>query len=103
MLGRLACHFPATKGCSYRLIRNFVRLVLNRERDQDGLYGAGALGEASLVTRMSKMREWLDSHRYEPDLFQYRKEPRGALLRVDFKIEKEAFEFADAFGGSLVR
>lgn len=56
------------------------------------------LGDGSLVARMGKMREWLDSHRYEPDLFQY----RGAVLRVDFKVENEAFEFAEAFGGNHV-
>ena len=61
------------------------------------------LDARGLVTRMSEMREWLDSHRYEPDLFQYRMERRGALLRVDFKIESEAFAFAEAFNGSLVR
>jgi hypothetical protein len=52
---------------------------------------------------MSEMRVWLDSHRYEPDLFQYRMQRRGALMRVDFKIEKEAFAFAEAFGGSVLR
>ena len=61
------------------------------------------LGEDGLVGRMSEMREWLDRHRYEPDLFRYRMERRGALLRVDFKIESEAFAFAEAFGGSLGR
>ena len=61
------------------------------------------LDAGGLMARMSKMREWLDSHRYEPDLFQYRMERSGALLRVDFKIESEAFAFAEAFGGSLVR
>lgn len=61
------------------------------------------LGDRSLVARMSEMRLWLDSNRYEPDLFQYRMGRGGALLRVDFKIESEAFAFAEAFGGSLVR
>lgn len=61
------------------------------------------LGEANLVARMSEMRLWLDSHRYEPDLFQHRTEPGGAVLRVDFKVESEAFEFAEAFGGSIIR
>ena len=27
----------------------------------------------------------------------------GVLLRVDFKIEREAFAFAEAFGGSISR
>ena len=61
------------------------------------------LAEDGLVTRMSEMSVWLDSHRYEPDLFQYRMQRRGALMRVDFKIEKEAFAFAEAFGGSVLR
>jgi hypothetical protein len=61
------------------------------------------LGMDSLVARMSGMREWLDRHRYEPDLFQYRMVPQGAVLRVDFKVENEAFEFAEAFGGSILR
>ena len=47
-------------------------------------------------------RAWLDSHGYEPDLFQYRTKPNGpTMLRVDFKFEKEAFAFAEAFDGSL--
>ena len=47
------------------------------------------LGEDGLVGRMSEMREWLESHHYEPDLFRYRMERRGAMLRVDFKIERK--------------
>lgn len=61
------------------------------------------LDEKSLVTRMSEMRVWLDAHRYEPDLFQYRMVGRGAVVRVDFKVEPEAFAFAEAFNGSLAR
>jgi hypothetical protein len=61
------------------------------------------LHEGDLVGRMSEMRVWLDRHRYEPDLFQYRTERRGAVLRVEFKIEREAFEFAEAFLGNVLR
>jgi len=61
------------------------------------------LHEANLMSAMSEMRVWLDTHGYEPDLFQYRTEARGALLRVDFKFESEAFAFAEAFDGSLIR
>jgi hypothetical protein len=64
---------------------------------------AVCFNEDGLVARMSEMRVWLDRHRYEPDLFQYQKEPGGPLIRVEFKIEQEAFEFAEAFGGSVVR
>ena len=61
------------------------------------------LDEEGLVARMSEMRVWLDAHRYEPDLFQYRMIGQGALVRVDFKFETEAFAFAEAFDGGLVR
>ena len=61
------------------------------------------IGDGSLVARMSEMRLWLDSHRYEPDLFQHRTEARRAVLRVDFKVESEAFAFAEAFGGKVLR
>jgi hypothetical protein len=27
----------------------------------------------------------------------------GGLIRVEFKVEQEAFEFAEAFGGSVFR
>jgi hypothetical protein len=63
------------------------------------------LSGVGLAARMSEMREWLDRHRYEPDLFQYRNrmDADGALLRVDFKVESEAFAFAEAFNGSVLR
>lgn len=34
---------------------------------------------------------------------QYRMERPDAVLRADLKIEKEAFAFAEAFGGSVLR
>jgi hypothetical protein len=52
---------------------------------------------------MSEMRVWLDRQGYEPNLFQYRTEPAGVLLRVDFKFEREAFAFAEVFRGSITR
>jgi hypothetical protein len=62
------------------------------------------LGEEELADRMSEMRVWLDRHGFEPDLFQYcTTGPTGVLLRVDFKFEREAFAFAEAFGGSINR
>lgn len=58
----------------------------------------------AFLARMSEMRVWLDRQGYQPDLFQYHTERDGAaVLRVDFKFEKEAFAFAEAFNGSLVR
>jgi hypothetical protein len=61
------------------------------------------LGEEDLADRMSEMRVWLDRQGYEPNLFQYRTEPAGVLLRVDFKFEREAFAFAEVFRGSITR
>ena len=61
------------------------------------------VGASDLITRMSAMRQWLDRSRYEPDLFHYRMQANGALVRVEFKFEREAFAFAEAFGGSITR
>ena len=61
------------------------------------------VGASDLVTRMSEMRQWLDRERYEPDLFYYRTEGDGALVRVEFKYEREALAFADAFDGRIPR
>jgi hypothetical protein len=61
------------------------------------------LSQDGLIDAMSDMRVWLDRQGYEPDLFQYRMDADGAVLRVDFKFESEALAFAEAFDGSLVR
>ncbi len=62
------------------------------------------LDREALLAGMSEMRVWLDRQGYEPDLFQYHTERDGtARLRVDFKFQKEAFAFAEAFNGSLLR
>ena len=49
------------------------------------------------------MRVLLDGHGYEPDLFQYRAPRNGALCRFDFKVATESMQFAEAFGGSVLR
>ena len=56
-----------------------------------------------LITRMAEMRQWLDGRRYEPDLFQYRSERAGPVVRVEFKYETEALAFAEAFNGRIPR
>ena len=61
------------------------------------------LDKKRLVARMSEMRIWLDAHRYEPDLFQYQMAGRGAVVCVDFKFQREAFAFAEAFDRSVLR
>ena len=45
------------------------------------------LSQDGLIDAMSDMRVWLDRQGYEPDLFQYRMDADGAVLRVDFKFE----------------
>jgi hypothetical protein len=56
-----------------------------------------------LVGLMSRMREWLDNHRFEPDVFPHSAADDGAVtIHVQFKSEGEAFDFAEAFSGQRV-
>jgi hypothetical protein len=55
-----------------------------------------------LAGRMSEMREWLDRHDIEPDVFQYRMDADNVVFRVDFKVPSEAAAFAEAFAGTVV-
>jgi len=61
------------------------------------------VGADDLFVRMSNMRQWLDHRRFEPDLFRYDRGAYGAVVRVEFKYENEAFVFAEAFGGAVLR
>jgi len=61
------------------------------------------LGAIDLTPRMSDMRQWLDRHRYEPDLFKYQVERDGPVVCVEFKYEREALSFAEAFDGRIPR
>jgi hypothetical protein len=57
---------------------------------------------SDLVERLTDMRVWLDEHRYEPSTFTYFFVPPGMKIRVSFRVEDEATEFAERFDGSLL-
>jgi len=52
---------------------------------------------------MTRMREWLDSRRFEPAVFRYEHIDGIAIIHVDFTVEEEATAFAGVFHGKLVR
>ena len=55
-----------------------------------------------LATVMSKMREWLDARRIEPDTFRDAVAGESVTFLVQFKVEGEAVAFARAFSGQLL-
>jgi hypothetical protein len=56
----------------------------------------------NLVGVMSKMREWLDTQRFEPDIFRHTVEGTSVAIHLQFKVESEATAFAQAFSGQLL-
>jgi hypothetical protein len=62
-----------------------------------------ALEKDLLVPLMSQMRLWLDQRRIEPSSFRYRGGSPLATVRVGFKVEGEASDFAEHFGGPVRR
>jgi len=61
------------------------------------------VGDSDLVGQMMRMREWLDSRRFEPAVFRYDHVDSSVIIRVDFSEEQEAAAFAREFGGKLLR
>ena len=59
-------------------------------------------GAEDLVAVMSRMREWLDAQRFEPDAFRHTAEGSSVTIRVQFKAESEAVACARSFRGDLV-
>jgi hypothetical protein len=55
-----------------------------------------------LPSFMGQMRTWLDHKHCEPDGFRCSKGSPATAVRLDFKIEQEALDFADAFRGHLL-
>ena len=55
-----------------------------------------------LVNVMEKMREWLDARRIEPDTFRHTVGEASVTIHLQFKVESEAFAFAQAFSGELL-
>ena len=54
-----------------------------------------------LSTIMARIREWLDSQRFEPDAFRCTTDEETVICRLEFKIESEALACAAAFGGDV--
>ena len=54
-----------------------------------------------LSTIMARIREWLDSQRFEPDAFRCTTDQERLTCRLEFKVESEAIAFAEAFGGDV--
>jgi hypothetical protein len=46
---------------------------------------------------MVAMRVWLDKARVEPSKFSCRESECGMLIRIEFRIAREAEEFAERF------
>lgn len=61
------------------------------------------VADRELAMEMTRMREWLDSRRFEPAAFRYNHLHSAVIIHVDFTVEEEAAAFARAFGGKLVR
>ena len=54
-----------------------------------------------LSTIMARIREWLDSQRFEPDAFRSSTNEAMVTCRLEFKYESEAKACAAAFGGEV--
>ena len=54
-----------------------------------------------LSTIMARIREWLDSQRYEPDAFRCTTDDVTVKCRLEFKFEPEAIACAKQFGGEV--
>ena len=66
------------------------------------LYVAELRGEREeLSTIMGRIREWLDSQRFEPDAFRCTTDDVTVKYRLEFKFEPEAIACAKQFGGEV--
>jgi hypothetical protein len=60
--------------------------------------------DVQIAHEMEAMRAWLDHHRFEPSTFRCNfAQGKEIVLRVDFKVEAEAIQFANTFGGKVLR
>ena len=57
---------------------------------------------ADIGSVMERMREWLDAQRIEPDVFRHTADEAGVTIHLQFKVESEAFAFAQRFSGQLM-
>jgi hypothetical protein len=66
------------------------------------LYVVELRGEREeLSTIMGRVREWLDSQRFEPDAFRCTTDEAIVTCRLEFKFESEAKACAVVFGGEV--
>lgn len=56
-----------------------------------------------LANAMSAIREWLDTRRFEPDVFRCDTDAEHVIFRLEFKQESEAGACADTFRGQRIR
>ena len=61
------------------------------------------VSELGLVDLMANMRTWLDHKRIEPQGFRHCRDSVRMTFQVEFNNEPDAIEFAQAFGGRLIR
>ena len=61
------------------------------------------VGDSDLAAHMTRMREWLDSRRFEPAVFRYQHAGSAVVIHVDFAVEEEAAAFACEFRGKVLR
>jgi len=61
------------------------------------------IGDGNLAVQMTRMREWLDSRRFEPAVFRYEHIDSSVIIHVEFSVEEEAAAFAREFRGILAR
>ena len=54
-----------------------------------------------LSTTMARVREWLNSQRFEPDVFRSSTDEAMVTCRLEFKFESEAKACAAVFGGEV--
>jgi hypothetical protein len=55
-----------------------------------------------LAAVMSRMRQWLDDRRFEPDIFRHIVADENVTIRLQFKVESQTTAFAEAFSGQLL-
>ena len=51
----------------------------------------------NLAAVMSRMRQWLDDQRFEPDIFRHTTADESVTIHLQFKVESETIAFAEAF------
>ena len=52
-------------------------------------------------TAIATMRDWLETHRYEPVVYRYHQNDDTIVMSVDFGVDAQAEAFAKRFGGQV--